>query len=43
MLDNGGQEVLGRGVVIVSTSKGLMTGDKAKAERIGGELICKVY
>lgn len=33
----------GRGVVIVSTSKGLMTGDRAKAEKIGGELICKVY
>lgn len=33
----------GRGVVIVSTSKGLMTGDRAKTEHIGGELICKVY
>lgn len=33
----------GRGVVILSTSKGLMTGDQAKTERIGGELICKVY
>lgn len=33
----------GRGVVIVSTSKGLMTGDRAKAEKVGGELICKVY
>jgi small subunit ribosomal protein S8 len=33
----------GRGVVIVSTSKGLMTGDKAKTEHVGGELICKVY
>ena len=33
----------GRGVVIVSTSKGLMTGTRAKAEKIGGELICKVY
>jgi small subunit ribosomal protein S8 len=33
----------GRGVVIVSTSKGLMTGDQALAEHIGGELICKVY
>jgi small subunit ribosomal protein S8 len=33
----------GRGVVILSTSKGLMTGDKAKSERVGGELICKVY
>ena len=33
----------GRGVVILSTSKGLMTGDKAKTEHVGGELICKVY
>jgi small subunit ribosomal protein S8 len=33
----------GRGVVIISTSKGLMTGEKAKSEKIGGELICKVY
>lgn len=33
----------GRGVVIVSTSKGLMTGEQAKAAKIGGELICKVY
>jgi len=33
----------GRGVVIVSTSKGMMTGDEAKKQRVGGELICKVY
>jgi small subunit ribosomal protein S8 len=33
----------GRGIVILSTSKGVMTGDKAKAEHIGGELICQVY
>jgi small subunit ribosomal protein S8 len=33
----------GRGVVIVSTSKGMMTGDEAKAQKVGGELICKVY
>jgi len=33
----------GRGVVIVSTSKGLMTGDQAKKSGVGGELICKVY
>lgn len=33
----------GRGIVIISTSRGLMTGDKAKAEKLGGELICKVY
>jgi len=33
----------GRGIVIVSTSKGLMTGFDAKKQKIGGELICKVY
>jgi small subunit ribosomal protein S8 len=33
----------GRGLVILSTSKGLMTGETAKTERVGGELICKVY
>lgn len=33
----------GRGIVIVSTSKGIMTGDEAKKQGLGGELICKVY
>lgn len=33
----------GRGIVIVSTSKGMMTGAEAKAQRLGGELICKVF
>jgi small subunit ribosomal protein S8 len=33
----------GRGLVIISTSKGLMTGDDARKQRIGGELICRVY
>ena len=33
----------GRGIVIVSTSKGMMTGKEAKAQGIGGELICSVY
>lgn len=33
----------GRGLVIVSTSKGIMSGDQAKKAGIGGELICKVY
>lgn len=33
----------GRGVVIVSTSQGMMTGDQAKKLGVGGELICKVY
>ncbi|HUC89849.1 MAG TPA: 30S ribosomal protein S8 [Patescibacteria group bacterium] len=33
----------GRGIVIVSTSKGVMTGADAKKQGVGGELICKVY
>jgi small subunit ribosomal protein S8 len=33
----------GRGIVVVSTSKGLMVGKEAKKQRLGGELICKVY
>ncbi|GAC1386728.1 MAG: 30S ribosomal protein S8 [Candidatus Saccharimonadales bacterium] len=33
----------GRGLVIVSTSRGMMTGDQAKQLGVGGELICKVY
>src|SRR5687767_1255157 len=33
----------GRGIVIISTSKGMMTGAEAKKQGIGGELICKVY
>jgi len=33
----------GRGIVVVSTSQGLMTGEEARGKNIGGELICKVY
>lgn len=33
----------GRGLVIISTSKGVMTGEEAKKQHVGGELICKVY
>ena len=33
----------GRGIVIVSTSKGVMTGKDAKAQGVGGELVCAVY
>jgi small subunit ribosomal protein S8 len=33
----------GRGLVIVSTSKGVMTGADARKAGVGGELICKVY
>lgn len=33
----------GRGIVIVSTPKGVMSGADAKKSAVGGELICKVY
>lgn len=33
----------GRGIVIVSTSKGIMTGDNARKQGVGGEIICRVY
>ncbi len=33
----------GRGIVIISTSQGVMSGDQAKKAGIGGELICRVY
>ena len=33
----------GRGISIISTSKGIMTGAQAKAQNVGGEYICKVW
>jgi len=33
----------GLGVNIVSTPKGLMTGRKARRERLGGEILCNVW
>ena len=33
----------GRGLVVVSTSSGIMTGTEAKSKNLGGELICEVY
>lgn len=33
----------GRGLVILSTSKGILSGAEAKKQGVGGELICKVY
>ena len=33
----------GRGIVIVSTSKGVMTGQEAVKNKLGGELLLKVY
>jgi|TARA_B100000767_G_C19776171_1_gene542685 small subunit ribosomal protein S8 len=33
----------GLGVAIISTSKGLMTDQQAREEKVGGELICSVF
>ena len=33
----------GLGVAIVSTSKGIMTDNEARNQKIGGEIICRVF
>ena len=33
----------GRGINIISTSKGLMTGKEAKKKELGGELLCEIW
>jgi small subunit ribosomal protein S8 len=33
----------GHGIAIVSTPKGVLTGEQAKSQGLGGELIAKVY
>ena len=33
----------GYGFSIVSTSKGLLTGDEAREKRIGGEVVCEIW
>ncbi|WGH26653.1 MAG: 30S ribosomal protein S8 [Candidatus Shikimatogenerans bostrichidophilus] len=33
----------GYGISIISTSKGIMTGNEAKINKIGGEILCIVY
>jgi small subunit ribosomal protein S8 len=33
----------GRGLIVISTSSGIMSGEQAKAKKLGGELICEVY
>lgn len=37
------QVLSGQGLAVISTSKGIMTGNEAKSQALGGELICKVY
>lgn len=33
----------GHGMLVISTSKGLLTDKQAKKENLGGEVICRVY
>lgn len=33
----------GMGIAIVTTSKGIMTGQQARRSRVGGEVLCKVW
>lgn len=33
----------GRGIVLISTSKGIMSGAEAKKQRLGGEILVKVW
>jgi len=33
----------GLGVTIVSTSKGILSGEEAKKQKVGGEVMCKIY
>ena len=33
----------GLGIAIVSTSKGVMTNKEAKAQQVGGEVLCYIY
>ncbi|TSC95650.1 MAG: small subunit ribosomal protein S8 [Parcubacteria group bacterium Athens1014_10] len=35
--------VEGPGLVVVSTSRGLMTGKDARKRKLGGEIVCKIY
>lgn len=33
----------GRGIMLLSTPKGILTGDAARKEHVGGEIICKIW
>jgi len=33
----------GLGVAVVSTPKGIMSGEEAKKQKLGGELICEIF
>lgn len=32
----------GHGVLVVSTSRGIMSGEQAKIKKLGGEIVCKI-
>lgn len=33
----------GRGIAVISTSKGLMSNQEARKEKVGGEILCEVW
>ena len=33
----------GQGFAVLSTQKGIMSGREAKAQKVGGEVLCKIY
>ncbi|OFZ79124.1 MAG: 30S ribosomal protein S8 [Bdellovibrionales bacterium RIFOXYD1_FULL_53_11] len=41
--DNMPKPLGGAGIAIVSTSKGVMSGQKALAQKVGGEILCEVW
>jgi small subunit ribosomal protein S8 len=42
-VDRIGKVLDGLGITVLSTSKGIMSDRRARQERVGGELICKVW
>ena len=42
-MDNMPRVLNGLGIAILSTSKGIMTDKEARAQNVGGEVLCYVY
>jgi len=42
-MDNMPRVLNGLGIAILSTSKGVMTDKEARAQNVGGEVLCYVY
>ncbi len=38
-----GKVLNGYGISLISTSKGVMSGDEARKQGVGGEILCEVY